>query len=235
MGTLFCEPALDAMREPVSAGGDRRPVIWKTGASSPDAEAIAGAGSLLKAGGIVVYPTETLYGLGADPWQRSAVERIYRVKGRGRGKPLPLIASSLEHVMKVAQWPKAASVLAKRFWPGPLTLLLPAVRDVPQWLHGGSEKIAVRVSSHGVAVALAEAIGGLLISTSANLSGQPAVSDVERIPPTLLALVDGILDSGVTGNLWGKRPTTIVDVCTPLPSLVRPGCVPWEAVSGCLD
>lgn len=214
---------------------DRPPRIWKTDSRSPDLETITQAASLLKAGGIVIYPTETFYGLGGVPSLESAVERICMAKGREERKPLPLIASNVGCVLQaVADWPTVAARLAEAFWPGPLTLVLHAVSEIPYRVHGGTGKIAVRVSSHPVARALAEATGGMVISTSANFSGESPVQDADQISPALLSLVDGMLIAGKTGSQWGYLPTTIVDVCSPRPRLVRAGCLPWKAIEAYL-
>lgn len=211
---------------------DRPPRIWKISPRAPDLEMITQAASLLKAGGIIIYPTETFYGLGGIPWLESTVERIFLAKGRKESKPLPLIASNVECVLQaVADWPAVAARLAEAFWPGPLTLVLHAVSGIPFRVHGGTGKIAVRVSSHPVARALAEAAGGMVISTSANFSGESPVQDPDLISAAFLSLVDGILNASTTASQWGYLSTTIVDVCSSQPRLVRAGCLPWKAIA----
>lgn len=205
-----------------------RPVAWQVDPQRPDAAIIAAAAAVIKAGGVVIYPTETFYAIGGLPQRVETIERIAEIKGRSPDKPFPLIAASEEDVRKaVSCWPRAAEKLARLFWPGPLTLLLPASPLLPQALHLGSGKIAVRVSPHPVAASLARAAGGLLIATSANISGQPAVSDPNHIDPALLPAIDGLLHGGRTAGL---TPSTIVEVGESWVRLVRGGAVPWSEI-----
>jgi L-threonylcarbamoyladenylate synthase len=223
--------------EPMSAS---RAIIWKVDPERPEPEAIARAASSLRAGGVIIYPTETLYGLGGDPMIEAAVRKVYGIKGRDYRKPLPLIAASSSAVKEiVAEWPIEAERLAEAFWPGALTLVLnvsgckpgvaaPGRRGLlPPLIHGHTGKIAIRVSSNLVAQALSAAAGGLLISTSANVSGQPPYSDADEIPPALLAEVDGVLHAG---RLAGGLPSTIVEASSKPPKLIRAGCVSWEDI-----
>ena len=229
--------------------------VWRVNPHHPEPEIIGLAGELLCRGGVILYPTETFYGLGGDPKLPLAVERIYRIKGREFSKPLPLIAADLEAVYQaVAEWPMLAERLAQAFWPGPLTLILRAAAHILPQVQGNTGKIGIRVSSHPVSQALATQAGGLLIATSANLAGQRAYRTPVEMPTEFLALVDGVVDAGLSGGLenppsveilarvdegvepspWGGRygslPSTMVDVSTSPARLVRPGCIPWERV-----
>jgi L-threonylcarbamoyladenylate synthase len=180
---------------------------------------------------VIIYPTETFYGLGANPKLPLAVERIYRIKGREFVKPLPLIASNLEAVYgAVAAWPMPAERLAQAFWPGPLTLILPAAAHMAPQVHGATGKIGIRVSSHPVAQALATGAGGLLTATSANRAHQRAFQEPSEISTDFLALVDGLVDAGPSGADRGQLPSTIVDVSVFPPRLIRAGCISWEQV-----
>lgn len=186
------------------------------------------AASILADGGIAVYPTETFYALGGDPNNDLAVDRIFTLKGRDPSKPLPLIASDRSCVIRaVSQWPESAEALVKVFWPGPLTLLLSASRTMSPLIFAHTGRIAVRISSHPVAAMLAEAVGGLIISTSANISGHAACRHLGEIPPALLNGVD-IVVSG--GELEGRQPSTIVDLTVNPPRLVREGAIPWREI-----
>lgn len=188
------------------------------------------AAARVSRGGVIVYPTETFYGLGGHPKIERAVERIYRIKGRETGKALPLIASDLAAARSaVATWPEMADRLAAAFWPGPLALLLPAAPSFPPSLHAGTGHLAIRVSSHPMAQELAERAGGLLIATSANRSGEPACRRVEDLPPEFIARVDGVLDAG---ELPGGLPSTLVAVTPFGVTLVRAGCISFEDVLG---
>jgi L-threonylcarbamoyladenylate synthase len=199
----------------------------------PDAEAIAWAASCITRGGLVVFPTETFYGLGGDPWHSAAVERIFVIKERDLRKPLPLIAADAAAVRRAAaSWPGVADLLARTFWPGPLTLVLAASPLLPPVLHAHTGKIAVRVSSHAVAHELAAAVGGLLVSTSANLSGQPSCRHPDELGGKLLSQVDRVLHAGPT---VGGQPSTLVDVTVHPPQLVRAGAIGWERIEAVLS
>jgi L-threonylcarbamoyladenylate synthase len=202
--------------------------IWKGGADSTDAEVIAAAASVLRRGGVVVYPTETFYGLGGNPTSPDTVERIFRIKKRGPEKALPLIASAVPAVREwVEEFPAIAERLAAVFWPGPLTLILPAAHRLPPRVHASTGKIAVRVSSHPIARALAAALGGLIVSTSANFTAHPACRTPGEIPIELVRQVDGLIDAG---GLPGNLPSTIVDVTGGAPLLVREGYIPFAGI-----
>ncbi len=214
------------------ASPDCKPVVWKAGPAALRPEDLSQAASLLVRGGLVVYPTETFYALGAVPALASAVEKVFAAKGREAGKPLPLIASSLADVFgAVSGWTDGAKALAEAFWPGPLTLVLPAAPSLPSILHAGTGKIAVRVSPHPAAALLAKLSGGLLVSTSANRSGAAPPRELREISPELLCAVDGLVDAG---SLPGGLPSTIVDVSSLPPRLVRKGKIGWDAIENIL-
>jgi L-threonylcarbamoyladenylate synthase len=156
------------------------------------------------------------------------VDRVFVLKGRDFAKPLPLIASDRSAVLRaVSQWPEPADALAEAFWPGSLSLILPASPSMIPLLHARTGRLAVRVSPHAVARVLAEALGGLIISTSANLAGEPACRRLEDIPAALLDGVDAVLSGG---DLEGRQPSTIVDVTVAPPRLVREGAIPWGEI-----
>lgn len=181
---------------------------------------------------MVVYPTETFYALGAAPFLSQAVDKIFSIKGRDPGKPLPLIASRKEAVLRaVSSWPEAAEKLARLLWPGPLTLVLPASTALPEALHAGTGKVAIRISSNPVASLLAESAGGLIVSTSANRSGEKAPRRPEEIDAGLLSSADGFIDAG---DLPGGLPSTIVDVSVFPPRPAREGAIEWDTVKRAL-
>ncbi|MET0807551.1 MAG: Sua5/YciO/YrdC/YwlC family protein [Pseudoxanthomonas sp.] len=170
---------------------------------------IADAATALRAGGVIAYPTEAVWGLGCDPRDEQAVLRLLAIKRRGVDKGLILIASRLGQLrpyLDMAKVPaqRLAEVLAS--WPGPHTWVMPASSEAPKWITGMHAGIAVRISAHADVVALCNAYGGALVSTSANLSGQPAAHAREALDPALLALVDGAL-CGETGG--EAAPTAI--------------------------
>ena len=204
---------------PGAAPAVRRAVFGAPGFEA----AIAWAAGLLAAGWVVAYPTETFYALGARCDLAEAVGRVYALKGRGAEKALPVIAGSPEAARLLArEWPEAAEILAALFWPGPLTLVLRASGRVCRRLTAETGTLAIRVSPHPVARALAQAAGGCVVSTSANPSGGAPARRVEDIAPGVLAGLSGALDGGETP---GGFPSTIVDVTVTPPRIVRPGAV----------
>ena len=196
-------------------------------------EAVGWAASILRAGGLVLYPTETFYAIGAIPTDARAVNRVFEAKGRDLGKPLPLIASDRKAALSTAaDWPRAAEALARAFWPGALSIIVPAAAFLPPALHAGTGKIAIRVSSHPVSSLLARAAGGLIISTSANTAGEPPPASPGSIGKELIRLAGAFLDSG---DLPGALPSTIVDVTACPAALIRAGLVPWDEVKRALE
>lgn len=190
----------------------------------PDPALIAGAAELLRAGQLVAYPTETFYGLAADPRNPQAVERVFQAKGRPERMALPLIAADPETAVTCfRQFPESARRLAAAFWPGPLTLVLPAAGDLPARLLGGGATVGLRVSSHPVALALARAAGGPIIATSANRSGQPPPLSAEEVEQALGGEVALVLDGGPTR---GGQASTVLDLGPEPPRVVRSGAVP---------
>ncbi len=172
--------------------------------------ALAEAAAVLRAGGVVVMPTETAYGLAAVPSDRAAVGRIYRIKGRPARKALPLIADSMASVRRAFVLDGRALSLARGYWPGPLTLVLPFRRNAGLPAAAGGTSGAVRVPRSAWARALAEAAGGLVTSTSANLSGEAAIYDARKVVASFRGrrhAPDLVLDAGA---LPVRMPSTIV-------------------------
>jgi L-threonylcarbamoyladenylate synthase len=170
----------------------------------------------LQGGGLVVFPTETFYGLAADPWQPKALGRLLELKGRPAQHPLPLILPDREGVARLAAIPARARVLMDTHWPGPLTLVLPALPGLPGPVVGPLG-VGVRLSSHPVAAELARRFGGPLTATSANQSGEP--------PPTRAEAAVGPVECVLAaGELPGGLPSTVVAVAADgQPTLLRAG------------
>ncbi|GGD48799.1 Sua5/YciO/YrdC/YwlC family protein [Pseudoxanthomonas indica] len=165
----------------------------------------------LRAGGVILYPTEGVWGIGCDPFQEAAVMRLLDVKQRMVEKGVILIAADLDQLrpcLDLGALPAARLAAVLESWPGPNTWVMPATPQVPRWITGDHDSLAVRVSAHPTVVALCRAFGGPLVSTSANLSGQPAVTRREDLDPQLLARVAGVSE-GETGGL--TTPTPIRD------------------------
>jgi len=193
----------------------------------PDPVLIAQAAAILAAGGVVAFPTDTVYGLAVDPRQPAAVDRLYEVKGRDRGVAIPLIAASLEQARAAAMFGTREQRLAEAFWPGPLSIVVPASAAVVPALRGAGGTVAVRVPDHRVARALAQSLGFPITATSANLSGEPAATSGDALSEALMTRLDAVLDVGAAP---GGPPSTIIELTDEGPRLVRAGAIAWERV-----
>ena len=200
---------------------------------SPDPRIIALAADLLREGRLVAFPTETVYGLGASALDASAVARIYRAKGRPEYNPLIVhVAEASRALDVVSAWPDTAAALAARFWPGPLTLVLPKRPNVPDGVTAGLQTVAVRVPSHPVARALLVESSLPIAAPSANRSTQISPTTAAHVAKSLGSAVDLILDGGSTTV---GIESTVVDLSTEMPTLLRPGTITipeLEAVLG---
>ncbi len=191
-------------------------------------DVVSAATAILEAGGIVAYPTDTLYGLAVDPRLRRGIDDLFDVKGRDRSQAIPLIAADESQAqILAADWTPLAERIARQAWPGPVTLVVKAAPSVPRELLGGRDTVAVRVPDAVLARSLAWALGHPVTSTSANRSGQPAARDADTIVATLGRVVSMVIDAGASPL---TTPSTIVDVTGSVPLLVRAGAVPWERV-----
>ena len=190
----------------------------------PDRILIQRAADIVRKGGVVAFPTETSYGLGASIKHIDALERIYVIKKRPRHKPLLILISNISDLIHlVSRVPPAAVTLMERFWPGPLTLLLPAKPGLPWPLCADTAKVGVRISSHSWAHSLVQTLGNPMTATSANLSEHPATYKAEEVADQLRSCPpDYILDGGLTS---GGAPSTIIDVCTDPPEVIREGAI----------
>ncbi len=196
--------------------------------TDPAPAALERAAAVLLAGGLVVFPTDTLYALAADPRDPDAVGRVFGVKGRAAGRPLPLVAAGLEQVERsLGRLSPLTRRLADRFWPGPLTLLVEVGDAVAAAVAGESATVAVRVPGHAVARGLAAALGYPVVSTSANRSGGAAPTTADEALASLGEPVDLVLDAGAAP---GGLPSTIVDARGAAPRLVRAGAIPFADV-----
>jgi len=176
-----------------------------------DADRIDDAADLLRAGGVLAYPTEAVFGLGCDPDNLTAFEKIFTLKQRPPEQGVLLIAASFEQIEDWIEAPHDAIARAQATWPGPYTWIFPRSRRVPEWVAGGHSGIALRVTAHETAAALCQAFGGPIVSTSANIHGQPPARSAEECEAMFGSALDGILN-GETGGL--SRPTPIADAVT---------------------
>lgn len=202
---------------------------------------IADAVRLLAGGGVLVYPTETFFGIGCDVRDARAVDAVFRAKRRQSGMALPVILGDASQLGMVTRGHGAVeAALARDFWLGPLSILCPALPELPDTLTGGTGRVAVRVSPHPAAMALALGLGAPLAASSANVSGRAAVVRVADLDRELLSGVDGVYDA--PPQPAGGLPSTLVDVLTDgTLRILREGAVPraalvskgYEVVSPC--
>ena len=198
----------------------------------PDPAGIARAAAILRAGGLVVFPTETVYGLGAHALDPAAVERIFLAKGRPADDPLIVHVHDVGEIERLtAAVPPEAAALASRFWPGPLTLVLRRSTAVPTVVTAGLETVAIRVPAHPIAHALITAAAVPIAAPSANLFSRPSPTRAEHVLQDLDGRVDLIIDGGPTQV---GVESTVLDLTDAVPTILRPGAVTLEMIRGVL-
>ena len=186
-----------------------------------NAEIVFPAVEALKRGEVIVFPTETFYGLGADALNENAVERVVSLKGRNPDSPIAVIIADREMLTEiVTEIPSMAERLINRFWPGPLTLVLPAPKGLPLSLLNRDGKIGVRVSSHPLATRLAGELGRPLTATSANLSGKEPARTIQQARSYFSGKIEIFLDGG---RLAGTSGSTVVEICHNELKIIREG------------
>jgi len=191
-------------------------------------EAIKEAVRVVSQGGLVVYPTDTVYGLGCNPFNEDAVDRIFKVKGRP-SRPLPILVSSIEKAGQLVELGNVGAALASKFWPGALTIVAPIKVNIslPENLMCGFKTLGVRVPNHNCALKLIEGAGGFLVGTSANRSGEKPSLTVEEAVNSLQHSVDFYLDGGRV--VLGKE-STVLDISREEPVVVREGAISKETI-----
>ena len=195
---------------------------------SPDADAIARAAAIIRNGGLVAFPTETVYGLGAHALDRDAVKRIFDAKGRPSTDPLIIHIASFDALAPLTRdVPALAATLASRFWPGPLTMVLPKSALVPDEVTAGLGTVAVRVPVHPVARALILKAGVPVAAPSANLFSRPSPTSAAHVLEDLDGRIDAIVDGGTT--TFGVE-STVIDLSGSTPTVLRPGAVTLAAL-----
>jgi L-threonylcarbamoyladenylate synthase len=187
---------------------------------------MAAAADVMRAGGVVAFPTDTLYGLAVDPRRGDAVERLFALKGRRADAAVPLIAGDVEQAAAAGEFGAAEMRLAAAFWPGPLSLVVPARDPVARAVLAADGTVAIRVPAHAVARALALTFGFCITATSANPSGRPPAESADAVADTVTG-VDLLLDCGAAP---GGLPSTIVSLQGGVPVLVRAGAIGWDRV-----
>ena len=189
-------------------------------------EGISEAAEILKEGGLVAFPTETVYGLGGNGLDKEAAKKIYAAKGRPSDNPLILHVSSIEEVYPLVKaLPEKAKKLMEAFWPGPLTLVLPKSDIVPVESTGGLETVALRSPENALTLSLIRACGFPIAGPSANLSGRPSPTEASHVFEDLGGRIEGILEDGAVGI---GVESTIVDLSEDCPTLLRPGAITIE-------
>lgn len=202
-------------------------------AAHPSAASIEEVARIVRDGGVAAIPTDTLYGLAANPFDAAAVRRVFVLKGRSAEGALPLIATDAAQVETwLGALPAQGRQLADCFWPGPLTLVVAAPEGLAVEVTGGRSTVGVRVPAHAVARALCARCGHPLTATSANISGEPATADPAAVGRVLGHRLDVLLDAGPTP---GGAPSTLVDVSQASPVLIRAGAISWDRIQACLQ
>lgn len=195
---------------------------------STDTDAFAHAVRLLRAGKVIAFPTDTVYGVGANGFDVNAIEQLFVVKSRERGKAIPYLLAKASDLNLVARKiPRAAQLLAEKFWPGALTLVVPVTPRVPKILIAGGDSVAVRVPNHPTTRALIDSLGVPLAATSANISGERDPANAQEVMAQLTGRIPFILDGGATK---GNTPSTVVDVTQDPPRILRVGVIAREQI-----
>jgi L-threonylcarbamoyladenylate synthase len=208
------------------------PEILTIGSNSSEEKFLARAVEILKGGGIVAYPTETFYGLGADATNMKAIEKIFAIKGRNFKNPISLIIGRPEDIHPLVQdIPESAKKLIAAFWPGALTIVFLAANNVSPLLTAGSGKIGLRVSSHPLALKIAQILKRPITATSANLSDSPECSMASEVDDQIGDKIDAIVDGGQT---QGGKASTLIDVTCDPPVILREGAVSRKTIEKCI-
>lgn len=191
-------------------------------------KALDDAANIISKGGVVAFPTESFYGLGVDATDFDAIRRLFTIKKRDPNLPILILISSLGELHKYAAFvPPEAERIAKRFWPGGLTIVVQSSPVLPLMLTGGKGKLGIRISSHPVAGALSKALNVPITGTSANVSGRAPCITAHQVVESLGDEVDLILDGGLTE---GKSPSTVLDVTCNPPVIIREGIIKAEEI-----
>lgn len=195
-------------------------------AENLDSAALKKGGEILKRGGLVAFPTETVYGLGGNALDPEAAKKIYAAKGRPSDNPLIVHIADMERLSEItAKIPQKANILAETYWPGPLTIILPKAACVPAETTGGLESVAVRLPADPIAQALIREAGGFVAAPSANTSGRPSPTTAQHVIEDLGDAVELIIDGGRVGI---GLESTIVDFTEEIPMVLRPGAISLE-------
>ena len=194
-------------------------MIYRINPQNPQKRLIAKAVDILKSGGIIAYPTDTIYGFGCDILNIKAIQRIYQIKKRDRSKPFSFICSDLKNISEYAQVTDYAYKTMKRLLPGPYTFILPGTKLVPKIMLAKRKTVGIRVPNNNICLAIVEALGHPIISTSVGWSGREAFSDPQQIEETFGSQIELTIDGGILPNL----PSSIISLLDDLPEVIRAG------------
>ena len=180
---------------------------------------------LLRRGGIIAFPTDTVYGLGVDPYNEAAVKRLFEIKVRSKGKAVPLMIRNAGDLNRLVDYiPPLTKLLIKKYWPGPLTIVLPKAKTVPAFITGGKNIVAVRCSDHPIALDILNRFGKPLAVTSANISGEKALCAFEEVSAEFSGKVELI----IPGEVRYRTVSTVVDFTVEPPAILREGALKIE-------
>jgi len=201
--------------------------------TSEEEEALRWAGEVIRRGGLVAFPTETVYGLGGDALNSESSRKIYEAKGRPSDNPLIVHICRWEDLERIVEKvPPEAKRLAEHFWPGPLTMILPKSKEVPKETTGGLETVAVRMPSHPAALKLIQYSGGYIAAPSANRSGRPSPTVARYVEEDMSGRIEAIIDGGEVGI---GLESTIIDLTVSPPQILRPGYITKEKFEQILE
>ena len=190
------------------------------------------AGKVIINGGIVVYPTDTVYGIGCNPYSKKAIERLLIIKER-ENNPLPVLFKTVNKIEENVKLGKIGRILSKKFWPGPLTLVCP-IKNNKHEIHAnlGKEELGVRIPSNPITLELIEKCGGMIVGTSANISGKKSVRSIEELDNAIIKKVDIVIDGGKTSL---DLESTVIRIVNNKIELIREGYIKFEAINETLE
>lgn len=199
-------------------------MLLRINPENPQMRLINRAVDVLRQGGVIAYPTDTVYGIGCDIFNRKGVKKIYQIKQRDPRKPFSFICSDLSEAANYAHVSNFAFKLMKRHLPGPYTFVLEATRVVPDLLTTRQKTVGIRIPAHPIPLAIVRELGHPLVTTSANLSGSDTIEDPDDIFDRMGRLLDCVIDGGI---LTGE-PSTVISLVDDRPEVLRPGCGPVD-------
>ncbi len=194
-------------------------MIFRINPSNPQKRLIDKAVDILKEGGVIAYPTDTIYGFGCDLYNKKAIQRIYQIKKRDRQKPFSFICSDLKNISLYAQVTNSAYKIMKRYLPGPYTFILMGTKLVPKIMTTKRKTVGIRVPDNNICLSLVKTLGNPIISTSVGLSGQEVLSDPSLIVETFGSQIDLTIDGGILAN----QPSTVISLINDEVEVIREG------------